>query len=126
MEQRQVVRTLALTALLFIAACSDEGGTGCVPVLSGWRTPESGQPHYTVKNTVSLRGRDILWDGVPVDEETLADYLRRGAGALPVPFVVFDPGAEDCAFATRVQAVIDQNYPCGNGACGRGLAESYP
>lgn len=119
------MRTLALTGLLFASACSTDGGSGCALALPGWLTAESDPPHYVVKNTVRLSGGDIFWNGVTVDEETLAMYLRKTAAEFPLPFVVFEEGPNDCAFAGRVGHLIDQNYPCREGACGQGPAGAF-
>jgi hypothetical protein len=121
----RVLATL-IAVQLVIAGCSKTGENDvCVPVLSGWATPESGQPVYLLANSVRVYGHAIRWNGVTVDERTLETYLRKSAELNPRPFVIFDPQSSDCQFAVRVRDVIDRNYPCREGACGQGTKEAF-
>jgi hypothetical protein len=65
------------------------------------------------------------WNGVPVDERKVATYVKLAAMMTPVPFLVFDPKGSNCNDATRLRDLIDQNYPCREGACGQGDARGF-
>lgn len=96
----------------------------CVPVLPGWAAPDGTAPMITT-NTVQVRGRQLRWNGVAVDEATLGRYLQAASKMFPVPFLIFDPETNDCTLAKRVRDLIDRNYPCRDGACGQGTREVF-
>lgn len=91
-----MVRLIALVAALALSACSES------PQASAPQTAESGQLPFDnatgLPDGYSLRvprEGHLIWNGHPVSEAELKDYLRqwsarpRGAGSL---FVAFEPG----------------------------------
>ncbi len=117
---------VCLTAVA-VTACSErhEPAT-CVPVLPGWKTAQSKSADYFVSNTVTLAGQEIRWNGKRIDQPTLVRFTRSLAPNETVPFLIFDPGpSPNCAFATRVRDILNQNYPCRDGACGQGSATDF-
>jgi len=117
---------VCLTALALGACKERHEPAACVPVVPGWATAESKIGDAFISNTVRLVGHDIRWNGKRIDEPTLIRFTRQLAPSSPVPFLIFDPGpAPDCAFATHVRDVLDQNYPCREGACGQGSAAAF-
>jgi hypothetical protein len=122
------MRTTIISAtLLALAACERAPKSQvCVPVLPGWATVKTGKPVGVVGNAVTLKGRQITWNGRPIDQTTLDEYLREVTNMNPRPFMIFDPGAApDCAFASRVQGEISEALPCRQGACWRGSKADY-
>jgi hypothetical protein len=114
------------TALASFACNKSEAPTICVPVLPGWATEQTGKPVYVIGNTVALHGREIRWNGVPIDEQTLADYTRRASVMNPIPFTIFDPGeAPDCAFARHIRDGLDRELPCRHGLCWQGSKAAF-
>jgi hypothetical protein len=109
-------------AILATSGCNDaKAPSSCVAALPGWATPETGKPVHLIANEVTLKGHDIRWNGVAIDEQTLADYARQSAALNPVPFLIFDPGtASDCSFARHVRDTLDHEYPCRDEACWQG------
>lgn len=122
--QMRGTRSIGL-GLLLLANCSGSELGTCVPVNEGWSTPDTGQPVHFVLNTVSVRERDIRWNGVSVTEQILISHLQRTAGLEPRAFIIFDAQTSDCAFAKRVRDLLDQNYPCGTGLCGQGTPRAF-
>ena len=126
--QRSTMRAALYLSLIgfTLSGCNKPQETSvCVPVLPGWVTKAKPADIFVV-NQVRLAGHGILWNGSPIDEETLTKYARQLAPKSPVPFLVFDPGpSPDCAFARQVRDVIDQNYPCRKGACGQGSSTNF-
>ena len=115
-----------LAVFVAIAGCGQrQQPKVCVPVLPGWTTPQIGPRPYLLANNIRIRGREIRWNGVVVDEATLAKYLRLSSELNPRPFVIFDPETRNCAAARRMRDVIDRNYPCRDGACGQGSIEAF-
>ncbi len=114
-------------AMFTEGACSkSEAPAACVPVLQGWATPETGKPASVIDNLLTLTGREMRWNGVRIDELTLAEYVRRSAAMQPIPVLIFDPGdPPECSFATKIQAEIDQVYPCRDGACWQGSKAAF-
>jgi len=91
-------------ALSSVACNKSEAPRSCLPVLPGWATEQTGKPVYVLGNTVALHGREIRWNGVRIDEHTLADYARQVSVMNPIPFTIFDPGERpDCAFARHIR-----------------------
>jgi hypothetical protein len=119
------MRSLLLAALLLLSACGDAPDhQSCVPVLPGWQSPD-GNPAGVTMNMVRVSGHELRWNGAAVDEATLQRYLRAASQMFPMPFLVFDPETNDCAYARRVRDLIDRNYPCRDGACGQGTREGF-
>jgi|SRR4051812_24614584 hypothetical protein len=122
------MRTIAYASLiaLGLTGCKKpEEPRACVPVLPGWLT-KNPPGDLMVANQVQLAGNGILWNGVPIDEQTLIEYSRQLAPRTPIPFLVFDPGSSpNCSFARQVRDILDQNYPCHQGACGQGPATNF-
>jgi hypothetical protein len=114
-------------ALLTVSGCSKaEPRRSCVPVLPGWTSPQTGKPVSLAANNVTLAGREIRWNGVRIDERTLASYLRQSAAMNPIPFVIFDPGTSpDCYFATHVRDILEKAYPCREGMCWQGSEAAF-
>ena len=113
--------TLCL-AILAVSGCNEKQAPSiCVPVLSGWASPETGKPVHLIANSVTLNGRNMSWNGVAIDEQRLTSYVRQTAAMDPLPFLIFDPGvAPDCSFARHIRDVLDREYPCSDGACWQG------
>ena len=129
----RTVLCIALVALS-LGACSKRNEpsrerhetSACVPVLPGWKTAKSKPSEFFISNSVTLAGNRILWNGVPVDEQTFVGYVRQLAPKWPVPFLIFDQGSTpDCSFARHVRDIVDQNYPCREGACGQGPTTDF-
>lgn len=98
----------------------------CVPALPGWSTEQTGKPVSVITNVVALRGREILWNGHPINEPTFSRYVRETATMNPIPFYIFDPGkASDCSFAQHVRDTIDQEMHCRDGGCWQGSKEAF-
>lgn len=117
----------AIAALVAVTGCKAniEADT-CAPVLPGWKTPQmKKQPEYFVRNLVRINGHVIRWNGVVVDEPTLRSYLILSASTTPLPFLLFNPQSTDCDLSVRVRDLIDQAYPCREGACGQGSPEAF-
>jgi hypothetical protein len=103
--------------------------------LPGWAPPEVGKAERTGVNSVRLIGRQLSWNGMDIDEETLRSYLleshRLGLAAkkrnpeIDLPFLIFSPETNDCELARQIQTLIEQNYPCSSGICGQGRPESF-
>ena len=95
-------------------------------MLPGWATEQTGKPVYVIGNTVALNGREIRWNGVRIDEHTLADYLRKMSVMNPIPLIIFDPGkAPNCAFARRIRDTLDRELPCRDGLCWQGSKAAF-
>jgi hypothetical protein len=117
---------VCLTALTLTGCIERHDSVACVPVLHGWATAETKRGDAFVSDTVRLAGHDIRWNGKRIDELTLIRFTRQLAPSSPVPFLIFDPGlSPDCAFATHVRDILDQNYPCREGACGQGPVAAF-
>lgn len=97
----------------------------CTPVLPGWTAPSSGKLPYVLWNTVSVRKRQIHWNGVRISQPTLTSYVRRSAEMSPVPILVFDPDYKDCWFDRRIQKVLERSYPCRSGICFQGSPDAF-
>ena len=108
--------------ILATTACNErQTPSVCVPVLTGWSTPETGKPVHLIANTVTLNGHNVRWNGVAIDELTLTNYLRETVAMDPVPFLIFDSGVSpDCSFARHIRDILDREYPCREGACWQG------
>ena len=81
--------------------------------------------HAPVNNHITLTPDRISWNGVPVSEQTLVGHLRESRDRAPVPFLIFDPQAADCARLGHVREVLEANYPCRSGSCGQGSRSAF-
>jgi hypothetical protein len=118
----------ACLVIIVATGCSKtDAPKSCVPALPGWTTPQTGKPAFLLlANKVTLSGRDIRWNGVSIDEQTLTDYVRQSAAMSPVPFLIFDPTrTSDCAFASHVRDILDRGFPCREGACWQGTEAAF-
>lgn len=113
------MRILAAFALLALAvpASAEAKTNSCVRPLAGWQQVADGYPQSSALNWLSLRTGMILWNNLPIGEEQLLANLKAGRQTNPVTFLIFDPSSADCDFARRIQAMVDSNYPCRQGAC---------
>ncbi len=116
-----------IAACLSLAGCGQGPlGGSCAPPLDGWATPETGKPVHIIANTIRLDGEQIFWNGVRIDEQKLVVYVRQSAQTSPLPFLMLDiEKAPDCAFAARIRDLVDDAYPCGEGACGQGPKAAF-
>lgn len=129
LRKHLMMRALLLPAaitLLSVTGCSKSGpASSCPLVLRGWSTARAGIPVHFISNNVTVEGRQIRWNGVVIDEQTLENYVRTTAKTRPLPFIIFDPQTSDCAYAARLRDLIDSNYPCSDGACGQGSRSAF-
>ena len=116
--------TIAILALLSAHGCTDSENARCIPLLPNWIAP-SGQKITEVAVKVELKKSQIVWNGMPIDEATLGNYLRSLSAKNIQPFLVFDPQTSDCRYGRRVRDLIDRNNPCQSGKCGQGHAEKF-
>lgn len=116
-----------IVVLLTPLGCSKDAQASCPAVLPGWATPAGGRPAHVsvVKNSITMDEGKSRWNGVPVDEGKVATYVKLAAKMTPLPFLVLDPQDSNCDDATRLRDLIDQNYPCRDGACGQGDARGF-
>jgi hypothetical protein len=102
----------------FAGAASTAGGASqCVPTLPGWVRPYEKTGLQLRPNTVTLRGRDLRWNGTIVDERRLPELLRSAAKLSPLPPLVLKSDYQDCALAHRIERMIKASYPCSDGRC---------
>ena len=107
-----VIRRLAFAAAISLCACGQSDHAD----LPGNTHSETAPAHLPLDNSTGFldgyslevpRQGDFLWNGMPVDQVVLSDYIRqfaglpRGAGSL---FVAFEPGVAE----TRAQWVRRQ------------------
>jgi hypothetical protein len=109
---------LSVTIIVFaVAVSSASAASKCIPTLPAWVSPfeKAGlQPDPAV---VSLRGRELRWNGKKIDEKRLFAYLRIAAKLNPVPSVVLKSDYRDCAFAHHVERLLRTAYPCRGDFC---------
>ena len=126
LAQYRTMRTAipaTIVVLLTTLGNSEGAEASCPAVLPGWASPADGQPaHVYGVNIITMVEGKSRWNGVPVDEGKVATYVKLAAKMTPPPFLVFDPQGSNCDDATRMRDLIDQNYPCRDGACGQGDA----
>ena len=122
-HNREMLFQLISTMILLTASAKTPNQ--CVPPLSGWAATSSGKSPYVLWNTVSLHGRQIRWNGVPISQPTLASYLRRGARMNPIPVIVFHPDFNDCWFDRRIQHLLARSFPCRSGICFQGSPQAF-
>lgn len=114
-------------ATVVVLGCNERRAPkACVPALAGWANSQTGKPVSVLANAVELEGRNIRWNGVPISERTLATYLGMARTMNPLPYLIFDPGVEpDCAFASRIQSLLEREYSCGEVQCWQGSKAEY-
>jgi hypothetical protein len=109
---------LALTLVaLASAATAATAEPKCVPTLPAWVSPYEKVGLRVLPNTVSLRGYDLRWNGVNVDEKRLAVLLRSAKHLNPLPPLIFKSDYADCAFAHRIERLLKASYPCSGDRC---------
>jgi hypothetical protein len=106
------------TALVFVASAS--GDSNCAPVLPPSVKATAKQGLQLRPNVVSVRGRELRWNGAKVSEKQLASYLHRAAKLNPVPPVLVTFDYRDCTFARHIEAWVKASYPCLHGRCSQG------
>jgi hypothetical protein len=109
---------IALMAFLFTDPASAAAGR-CVPTLPAWVSPLEQSGLQLRPNTVGLRGRELRWNGMTIDEKQLSAHLRSAAKLNPLPPLVMRSDYNDCAFAHRVERLLKASYPCSGGRCSR-------
>lgn len=96
----------------------------CQGPRAGWARPSAGIPHLAVVNRVAVAGSGLIrWNGVPIDRDTLGQYLALVRTMRPLPFTILQPAPNvDCAFLRAVRDDIAAALPCAAGACGEWAA----
>jgi hypothetical protein len=83
--------------------------------------------HCLVKIVGVGRNGLLLWNGAPVTEARLADYLGDGAERDPSLVTMLWIGVDaDCALLARVVAAIETHAECDGEYCPFGLAPDAP
>lgn len=89
----------------------------CVRTLPAWVSPYGKRGLQLRPNIVSIKGRELRWNGVRVHETQLSSLLRSAAKLNPLPPLVFKSDYRDCGFAHRIERVVKASYPCSDGRC---------
>jgi hypothetical protein len=99
----------------------------CPSRLPGWTKPADGMDPHGIHSTVTMSGKQVFWDGQPVDARELERRLTLAPRLNPVDHVLFDPaGAANCHEAERVRDEINRRGDCqGQGLCGQGTASEF-
>jgi len=120
-RHQHFMRTLASLSIVLVCVASPSAGyAGAAPAPRGWSSPVTGKPAYWTKNTITVRGKQLRWNGVSVDAVTLLRYVRESATYSPLPLLVFDGSPAGSVYASHIRDLIERNYPCRTGACFQG------
>ena len=114
-------------ASLLLASCGTHKtyAEGCGPLPKGWITPRQGRGVLSLFNVVSVRdASQIDWNGKPISEATLQNYLKIVSGMNPVPVTQIKfASTVDCETVSRLRASISNNLDCRYGKCAEGTGK---
>ena len=119
---------LVAAALVSLQACSAEPvGPDCPSLLSGWTQPKDGLDHHGIHSSVTMAGKQVLWNERTVSDTEFEKLLRLAPTLNPTLHVLFDPsGAHSCQQAEQVRDRIDHLADCrGKGLCGQGKLHEF-
>jgi len=105
---------MQLLVALALFASTAKGPSRCVPIL-----PASVSPYglQLLPNIVSLRSRELRWNGMRIDERRLSILLRSAKKLNPLPSLLFKSNYADCAFAHHIERLLKGSYPCSGNRC---------
>src|SRR5690348_11221479 len=109
---------MQLLVALALFASTANGPSRCVPILPASVSPYEKGGLQLLPNIVSLRSRELRWNGMRIDERRLSILLRWSAKKLnPLPSLLFKSNYADCAFAHHIERLLKGSYPCSGNRC---------
>ena len=113
--------------ILLVAAATGDApaypSVQCAASPAGWEIQSSGFVVTQAINRVDMKSNGtVLWNGSPVSDEQIAEYITLVASMKPQSFTILsvEPGV-DCKRVKMVRQIIDVGANCRRGGlCGEG------
>ena len=116
-------RNSVVVLALILAGCASESTypEKCAALPAGWAKPSDGYGTLSVVTKVDLaRDGSLKWNGRPVSEQKLVEYLQLISTFDPRPFNILEIEAgTPCRHVTRIRTLTDEKEHCSDYLPGR-------
>jgi hypothetical protein len=105
---------VVLAGLMLVAATPAQPACLVSPLWSSQAPKgETSRPH----NVIGAASGPVTWNGTPISEELLRQFLKISATIRPKPLLVINATVTDCAHRQHLMAVVEPLYGCTPKTC---------